>query len=494
MPITLEEAYSVLGVEVGANEDEVRRCYKKLALRTHPDKNPGDEHAHKKFLQISEAYKRITDPESFHDDEEGEPSEEEMEAMFNMMFAEMMGLGGQGSEFGGIPINMFDMLDAMMMDEMGGDEEEYHAYFGGPGNHYYFEDGDEDEDDEERYYYDDDNEDEDGDYPEHLFMQGGGMVEAMLMDALLQEQLGIRDRRGKGVEQSRLPGTGKSKSTEKKTKTGKTKKPEQKAQKKTASISPNSMNTSNTSSSKLSSSTKDRKNSPSKRPLSDERVVTESHDEENWETDDSNDRQYKKKKQSSGKQHSRMVDVDDDENWEDEYGDVEDMIMGMDEEDLMYLMMSGMAGGGGGGGRGVGMDMLEMLAGGMNFPGAMGKNQKSSSKQSAKANKGSAQSFNMNDDFGVPSMAKSAKKRSKGKTKKLSSDPSSKSESSPFENEHYDDKDDNDDDEAEPAIRFSGRGANSSIRPSSDQKINSVNTTQSPISLQIGDNVLVFGR
>ena len=66
---------------------------RKLALKTHPVKNPHDPEASKKFLQISEAYKRITDPNSFKDDEDemGDfPShEEELFDVFNMMMAEM---------------------------------------------------------------------------------------------------------------------------------------------------------------------------------------------------------------------------------------------------------------------------------------------------------------------------------------------------------------------------------------------------------------------
>jgi len=40
--LTQAECYSVLGLDEGASEEEVRKSYKKLALRTHPDKNPND--------------------------------------------------------------------------------------------------------------------------------------------------------------------------------------------------------------------------------------------------------------------------------------------------------------------------------------------------------------------------------------------------------------------------------------------------------------------
>ena len=110
------ECFRVLGLSEDAPDDEVRKAYKKLALRTHPDKNPNDPEAGKRFLQISEAYKRIVDPDSFKDeDEEGDMSEEEMAAMFNAMLFEMFGGGGMGfnGESNGMhhmPAEFFEML------------------------------------------------------------------------------------------------------------------------------------------------------------------------------------------------------------------------------------------------------------------------------------------------------------------------------------------------------------------------------------------------
>ncbi|KAI0336488.1 hypothetical protein GY45DRAFT_1315875 [Cubamyces sp. BRFM 1775] len=53
---TVIEAYSVLGLEQSASLEIVKSTYKQLALRTHPDKNPGDEAATAQFQRLSEAY------------------------------------------------------------------------------------------------------------------------------------------------------------------------------------------------------------------------------------------------------------------------------------------------------------------------------------------------------------------------------------------------------------------------------------------------------
>src|SRR6188508_1247335 len=61
---TKRDFYEVLGVEKNASEEEIKRAYRKLAMKHHPDRNPGDAEAERAFKEAAEAYEVLADAQT----------------------------------------------------------------------------------------------------------------------------------------------------------------------------------------------------------------------------------------------------------------------------------------------------------------------------------------------------------------------------------------------------------------------------------------------
>ena len=98
--------YEVLGLNRAANDDELKASYRKLALKYHPDRNPGDKAAEEKFKEASEAYEVLRDPQKRniydqfgHEGLEGSGFSgfsgfEDIFSSFGGIFEEFFGFGG----------------------------------------------------------------------------------------------------------------------------------------------------------------------------------------------------------------------------------------------------------------------------------------------------------------------------------------------------------------------------------------------------------------
>jgi len=108
--------YEVLGVSKGASESEIKKAYRKMALKYHPDKNPNDKIAEEKFKEAAEAYEVLSNPEK--------------KQRYDQFGHAGMG-GSAGGGFGG-GMNMEDIF-SQFGDIFGGSSGGFESFFGGGG-------------------------------------------------------------------------------------------------------------------------------------------------------------------------------------------------------------------------------------------------------------------------------------------------------------------------------------------------------------------------
>ena len=133
-----KDYYKILGVDEKASTDEIKKAYRKLAMKYHPDRNPGDKKSEDKFKEINEANEVLSDPEkrarydqisnqyTSWQQSGGQPGSFSWEDLFN---------GAAGARSGQTRVEVHD-LDEMFGD-MGGFSDFFRTFFGGGGGQRY---------------------------------------------------------------------------------------------------------------------------------------------------------------------------------------------------------------------------------------------------------------------------------------------------------------------------------------------------------------------
>jgi len=125
-----KDYYKILGVSKNASADEIKKAYRKLAVKYHPDKNPENKEAETRFKEISEAYEVLRDPEK-------RKKYDQLGSNWNQFQGADAG-GFDFSQFGGGRKGKSRSYFSGNMDDLFGDSDSgfsdfFNAFFGGFG-------------------------------------------------------------------------------------------------------------------------------------------------------------------------------------------------------------------------------------------------------------------------------------------------------------------------------------------------------------------------
>ena len=110
----MRDYYDILGVSKTASSDEIKKAYRKVAIKYHPDKNPDNKSAEEKFKEAAEAYSVLSDPDKKNKyDQLGHQGYQQF--------------GSQGQGFSGAGINVEDIFNSVF----GGRSNPFSDFFGG---------------------------------------------------------------------------------------------------------------------------------------------------------------------------------------------------------------------------------------------------------------------------------------------------------------------------------------------------------------------------
>jgi len=123
-----KDYYKILGVDRNASAEEIKKAYRKLALKYHPDRNPDDKEAEEKFKEINEAYQVLSDPEKRAKYDQFSTSYQRWQATGGQAPFDWGAWGGGAGAPGGVRVEFRDLDD--LLGGIGGFSDFFRNLFG----------------------------------------------------------------------------------------------------------------------------------------------------------------------------------------------------------------------------------------------------------------------------------------------------------------------------------------------------------------------------